>query len=231
MKTPAITNQYGDMYTGMPSGRAMTIPGPPARRCGFSGGADDWSGVRLATSPMLRARAVARVDAARRDPPECRHRALRWRCGRNSGCAGPGGRPPGAPLARAPLARALLARDPPARDPRGRGRTSLGAVTFSGGRLYDLPASVQVPGYRPAARAAHGGDRARDAGARRAGAAVRLARRGPDPGGGAGAGDPRVGAAGGGRTRSGRALSRRDRAGYLAQGRDGDPGRLLHPGR
>src|ERR1700690_3462376 len=50
MKTPAMTNQYGDMYTGMPNRRAMTIPGPPARRCGFSGFADDWSGVRLATS-------------------------------------------------------------------------------------------------------------------------------------------------------------------------------------
>ncbi len=34
MKTPAITNQYGDTYTGMPNGRAMTSPGPASRRCG-----------------------------------------------------------------------------------------------------------------------------------------------------------------------------------------------------
>src|ERR1700685_2754812 len=45
------------MYTGMPNGRASTIPGPASRRCfGFSG-------VVLATYPRLRADEVVRVDA------------------------------------------------------------------------------------------------------------------------------------------------------------------------
>src|ERR1022692_2312573 len=76
MKTPAITNQYGDMYTGMPKKRAMTIPGPASRRRGVSGVAGGFSGVMLATHPMLRAQAVARVGARpggtprpRRSPP------------------------------------------------------------------------------------------------------------------------------------------------------------------
>jgi hypothetical protein len=61
MKTPAITNQYGEMNTGMPNGRAMTIPGPDSRRWGgFSAVAGGFSGVVLATLPMLRAVLAAR---------------------------------------------------------------------------------------------------------------------------------------------------------------------------
>src|SRR5216684_3571335 len=56
MKTPAITNQYGETYTGMPNGRAMTIPGPISRRWGgLSAVSGGFSGVVLATLPMLRA--------------------------------------------------------------------------------------------------------------------------------------------------------------------------------
>src|SRR5215472_4859515 len=63
MKTPAITNQYGEMKTGMPNGRAMMIPGPVSRRWGgFSAVAGGFSGVVLATLPMLRA-VPARGDA------------------------------------------------------------------------------------------------------------------------------------------------------------------------
>src|SRR5580693_8390415 len=61
MKTPAITNQYGEMYTGMPNGRASTIPGPASRRCGCF----CLCGVVLATIPMLRA-LLTRGD----DPPD-----------------------------------------------------------------------------------------------------------------------------------------------------------------
>ena len=63
MKTPAITNQYGEMYTGMPNGRAMMIPGPDSRRWGgFSAVAGGFSGVVLATLPMLRAVLAGRDD-------------------------------------------------------------------------------------------------------------------------------------------------------------------------
>src|SRR6266852_6034831 len=56
MKTPAITNQYGETYTVMPNGRAMTIPGPISRRWGgLSAVSGGFSGVVLATLPMLRA--------------------------------------------------------------------------------------------------------------------------------------------------------------------------------
>src|SRR5271167_349060 len=64
MKTPAIRIQYGETYTGMPNGRAMTIPGPVSRRLGgLPAVAGGFSGVVLATLPMLRAQQVARVDA------------------------------------------------------------------------------------------------------------------------------------------------------------------------
>src|SRR5690242_17327237 len=47
MKTAAMMNQYGDTYTGMPNGRATTIPaGPRFSVC---------SSCPVATSPMLRA--------------------------------------------------------------------------------------------------------------------------------------------------------------------------------
>src|ERR1700753_1645768 len=60
-KTPAITNQYGEMNTGMPNGRAMIIPGPDSRRWGgFSAVSGGLSGVVLATLPMLRAAPDAR---------------------------------------------------------------------------------------------------------------------------------------------------------------------------
>src|SRR6266700_2696262 len=68
MKTPAITNQYGEMYTGIPNGRAMMIPGPLSRRWGgFSAVAGGFSGVVLATVPMLRGVRAVRVGA--RFPP------------------------------------------------------------------------------------------------------------------------------------------------------------------
>ena len=64
MKTPAITNQYGEMNTGMPNGRAMMIPGPVSRRWGgFSAVAGGFSGVVLATIPMLRGVRAVRVGA------------------------------------------------------------------------------------------------------------------------------------------------------------------------
>src|SRR6516225_10551800 len=70
MKTPAITNQYGEMYTGMPNGRAMMIPGPLSRRWGgFSAVAGGFSGVVLATLPMLRAVRIVRVDARQAEIP------------------------------------------------------------------------------------------------------------------------------------------------------------------
>jgi putative RecB family exonuclease len=70
MKTPAITNQYGDTYTGMPNGRATTIPGPVSRRGGgFSAVAGGFSGVVLATLPMLRARLTRRADARSAEIP------------------------------------------------------------------------------------------------------------------------------------------------------------------
>src|ERR671924_313025 len=70
MKTPAITNQYGDTYTGMPNGRATTIPGPVSRRWGgFSAVAGGFSGVVLATLPMLRARLTHRADARSAEIP------------------------------------------------------------------------------------------------------------------------------------------------------------------
>src|SRR5579875_3607873 len=53
MKTPAITNQYGETCTGIPKGRAITIPDEPNACC-----AGRWprlSGVMPATSQMLRA--------------------------------------------------------------------------------------------------------------------------------------------------------------------------------
>ena len=49
MKTAAIKNQYGEIYTGMPNGRAMTIPGPAPRLRGGSSVAGGLSGVVLAT--------------------------------------------------------------------------------------------------------------------------------------------------------------------------------------
>jgi putative RecB family exonuclease len=52
------------MYTGMPNGRAMTIPEPVSRRRGDrSGVAGGCSGVMLATHLMLRAPEVVRVGA------------------------------------------------------------------------------------------------------------------------------------------------------------------------
>src|SRR6266567_520001 len=102
MKTPAITNQYGEMNTGMPNGRAMRIPGPDSRRWGgFSAVAGGSSGVVLATLPMLRAVRIVRVDARGQrvgpggDPSKCRGLALRWRCGGNS--VGRGDDPPRPP--------------------------------------------------------------------------------------------------------------------------------------
>jgi len=81
MKTPAITNQYGEMNTGMPNGRAMTIPGPDSRRRGgFSAVSGGLSGVVPATLPMLRA-ALAAGDG--RETRECRSFALRLRRGRS----------------------------------------------------------------------------------------------------------------------------------------------------
>src|ERR1041384_5560667 len=63
MKTPAITNQYGEMNTGMPNGRATTIPGPDSRRWGgFSAVSGGFSGVVPATLPMLRAVLAGRDD-------------------------------------------------------------------------------------------------------------------------------------------------------------------------
>src|SRR3954447_24099811 len=170
-KTPAITNQYGEMKTGMPNGRAMMIPGPDSRRWGgFPAVWGGFSGVVLATLPMLRAAPDAR------DARECQCFALRLRCGRRrSGGASRGDDPPR-----------------PARTPPG-----TGFVPVEGGGLHDVPAPVPVPHDRPAARAADHGDGARDAGARRAGAAVRPAGRGPDPGGGPRAAGRGMGPAGG----------------------------------
>src|ERR1700756_3457465 len=60
--TPAMTNQYGETYTGMPNGRPMTIPGPASRRCGgLSVVVGGFSGVVLATLPMLRALLAAEI--------------------------------------------------------------------------------------------------------------------------------------------------------------------------
>src|SRR2546429_4325792 len=74
MKTPAIRNQYGEMYTGMPNGRATTIPGPVSRRWGgFSAVAGGFSGVVLATIPMLRGVRAVRVGASPPRPPAGPH--------------------------------------------------------------------------------------------------------------------------------------------------------------
>ena len=63
-----MTNQYGEMYTGTPNGRAMTIPGPASRRCG------GFCGAVRATVPMLRARTVVRVDGGSMRFPAARAR-------------------------------------------------------------------------------------------------------------------------------------------------------------
>jgi hypothetical protein len=68
MNTPAIKNQYGEMYTGMPNGRPMTIPRLASRRCGCFW---FWFCGVLATIPIVRAG----------HPPECRWRALRFKGG------------------------------------------------------------------------------------------------------------------------------------------------------
>src|SRR5271169_2966926 len=168
MKTPAITNQYGEIYTGMPNGRARTIPGPASRRCGFF-----FCGVVMATIPMLRAVLYHSGGATPRNPrsplwcppsasrdrravlapasppqtladrDKCRCGALRFKGGRDG--AGPGGGPPG-------------------------NADGAGAFAVTRGRFHDVPFAVPVPGDRPAARAADSGHGARDAGARRAGA-------------------------------------------------------------
>src|SRR6516225_6309352 len=66
MKIPAITNQYGEMYTGMPNGRASTIPGPASRRCFCF----CFCGVVLATIPMLRAVQYWSGGTTPRNPPQ-----------------------------------------------------------------------------------------------------------------------------------------------------------------
>jgi putative RecB family exonuclease len=60
MKTPAMMNQYGEMSTGMPNGRATTIPLPTGRLARFSS-------PLLATNPMLRGY-EARHGRGRADP-------------------------------------------------------------------------------------------------------------------------------------------------------------------
>src|SRR5487761_727395 len=60
MNRPAITNQYGEMYTGMPNGRAITIPGC-GLRCAAGG-----SGIIPATLTMLREKPVS--PGVRRGP-------------------------------------------------------------------------------------------------------------------------------------------------------------------
>src|ERR1700722_17879178 len=57
--TAASTNQYGDTYTGMPKGRAITIPGWGSR-C-----PDGRSGVMPATLTMLREDGEESAKAAR----------------------------------------------------------------------------------------------------------------------------------------------------------------------
>src|SRR5579875_937859 len=49
--TPAITNQYGETWTGIPNGLPITIPVPGRRTGRWSG----LPGVIPATPPMLRA--------------------------------------------------------------------------------------------------------------------------------------------------------------------------------
>src|SRR5438270_2475893 len=61
MNTPAIRNQYGEMYTGIPNGRAMTSPGCGSRCCGAGR-----SGVIPATLTMLRDIGSARGRRGRR---------------------------------------------------------------------------------------------------------------------------------------------------------------------
>src|SRR5438477_5817430 len=68
MNTPAMRNQYGEMYTGIPNGRAITIPGWGSR-CGGAGR----SGVMPATLTMLRDDGAAgrrRAEAGRRGGAE-----------------------------------------------------------------------------------------------------------------------------------------------------------------
>src|SRR5579875_3270191 len=81
VKTPAITNQYGEIYTGMPNGRAMTTPGPAWRRCGRR------PGVMPVTVPMLRA-PLARGGDGRPPPPTPRSkRPLLGAPGAGAACA------------------------------------------------------------------------------------------------------------------------------------------------
>src|SRR5712671_564390 len=97
MKTPAITNQYGEMNTGMPNGRAMMIPGPLSRRWGgFSPVSGGFSGVVLATLPMLRGARIVRVDARPAEiPPNVG--GVPYGGAVDKAVLAPGGRPPGDP--------------------------------------------------------------------------------------------------------------------------------------
>src|SRR5215510_1885365 len=100
MKTPAIMNQYGEMYTGMPNGRAMMIPGPLSRRWGgFSAVAGGFSGVVLATVPMLRGVRIVRVIARPAEiPPNVGGLPYGGAVEETAAAAlAPGGQPPGDP--------------------------------------------------------------------------------------------------------------------------------------
>src|SRR5580698_2244752 len=69
MNRPAITNQYGEMITGMPNGRATTRPDPRVLCAGLPPGSLRLgSGVVLATALMLRACRLVLVGAAHRVP-------------------------------------------------------------------------------------------------------------------------------------------------------------------
>src|ERR1700744_6098570 len=52
MKRPATTNQYGETYTGMPNGRATTMPLCHRPGCPRRPGCSSWP---VATTSMLRA--------------------------------------------------------------------------------------------------------------------------------------------------------------------------------
>src|SRR5580693_4348145 len=137
MNRPAMRNQYGEMYTGIPNGRAMTIPGWGSR-CGAGR-----SGVIPATLTMLRDEGFTGV-------------VKRGRANRGVGQSGAvvGGLPY-APFRGLPADSAGTSVRPGHGAGDGGRRTApTGDLAVPGRRLHDLPAALPVPGDRPAARAA-----------------------------------------------------------------------------
>src|SRR5487761_1543689 len=127
MNRPAITNQYGEMYTGMPNGRAITIPGCGLRcalRCGAGG-----SGIIPATLTMLREKPVS--PGVRRGPGT----AESGKAARLSGAY------PTLPLVSSPQTAPEHPSSPgPAAGGGWRRPAGTGDLAVAGRRLHDLPA-------------------------------------------------------------------------------------------